>query len=112
MKKKYIFGLVAAILLVALFLIIAKEFPKNISRLPFFFVLILLDLYLWIYVRTRINKKFKTKLFRSCVPPKKINGFCIVRVEIATAAYGSFAMTSLGHFLSHTRLFVQEKNPW
>ena len=31
------------------------------------------------------------RLFRSA--PKKLNGFCIVRVEIATVAYGSFAMT-------------------
>ena len=34
--------------------------------------------------------------------PKKINGFRIVRVEIATVACGSFAMTLLVHFLLHT----------
>ena len=33
--------------------------------------------------------------------PKKINGFRIVRVEIATVAYGSFAMTLLVSFLLH-----------
>ena len=35
-------------------------------------------------------------------PPKKIDGFHIVRIEIATVAYGSFAMTLLAHFLLHT----------
>ena len=35
-------------------------------------------------------------------PPKKIKGFRIARVEIATVAYGSFAMTLLVHFLMHT----------
>ena len=35
-------------------------------------------------------------------PPKKINGFCIVRIEIAAVAYGSFAMTLLVYFLLHT----------
>jgi len=36
--------------------------------------------------------------------PKKINGFRIVRIEIATVAYGSFAMTLLVYFLLHTCL--------
>ena len=34
--------------------------------------------------------------------PKKIKDFRIVRIEIATVAYGSFAMTLLVHFLLHT----------
>ncbi|MFZ2149315.1 MAG: hypothetical protein WAV28_19055 [Sedimentisphaerales bacterium] len=35
-------------------------------------------------------------------PPKKINGFRIVRIEIATVAFGSFAMALWVHFLLHT----------
>jgi len=42
----------------------------------------------------------KRRLLRCA--PKKINGFRIVRVEIATVACGSFAMTILVHFLLHT----------
>jgi len=34
--------------------------------------------------------------------PKKINVFHIVKIEIATVAYGSFAMTFSAHFLLHT----------
>jgi predicted MPP superfamily phosphohydrolase len=56
MKSKYLYGLIITILLIAFFLIVAKEFPKNVSRLPFFFVLILLDTYLWFYIRRRIKK--------------------------------------------------------
>ncbi len=56
MKKKYIFILIILVILVAFFFLTAREFPKNISRLPFFFVLILLDAYLWFYVRDRIKK--------------------------------------------------------
>jgi len=42
----------------------------------------------------------KRRLLRCA--PKKIDGFHIVRIEIATVAYGSFAMTLLAHFLLHT----------
>jgi len=41
----------------------------------------------------------KSRLLRRYAPPKKINVFHIVKIEIATVACGSFAMTELGVFL-------------
>ena len=48
------------------------------------------------------RRRLELRLLRHFVPPKKINGFRIVRFEIATVAFGSFAMTLLVHFLLHT----------
>ena len=48
--------------------------------------------------------------FQRYAPPKKINGFRIVRVEIAAVAYGSFAMT-LRVTLAHFRHFLTRDSP-
>lgn len=58
MKKKHLYILIILAILIGFFFLTAKEFPKNISRLPFFFFLILLDGYLWFYVRSRIRRKY------------------------------------------------------
>ncbi|MCD4681329.1 MAG: metallophosphoesterase [Bacteroidales bacterium] len=63
MKKKQIYILIIILVLIAFFFTTAKEFPKNVSRLPFFFILMLLDAYLWFYVRRRI----KSKICRSII---------------------------------------------
>jgi len=62
MKRKYIISSVILLVLIAFFFITAKEFPKNVSRLPFFFILMLLDAYLWIYVRRRIKNKIRRSI--------------------------------------------------
>jgi uncharacterized protein len=51
--RKSLFFLVAGVVLVAIYIILLVAFPKNASLLPFLFVLLVLDGYLWFSIRKR-----------------------------------------------------------
>jgi predicted MPP superfamily phosphohydrolase len=59
MKKRqiYILLIVTTIIIISYF-VVAKAFPKELSRFPVFVIILLLDLYLWSALR-RIIKKWK-----------------------------------------------------
>lgn len=66
MKKRILFqALLMIVVIVAGYFLTSAVFPKNLSRYPFFVLLLLIDLYLWSVVKQRIftyNKVLKSGL--------------------------------------------------
>lgn len=53
MRKTLVF-LISGVLLVAIYIVLLAAFPKNAALLPFLFILLLLDGYLWFSVRAKV----------------------------------------------------------
>lgn len=69
MKKKLFLGALFIVLIIIVYLVAGKIFPMYASRLPLFFILLLMDLYLWfpfkkwIQVKKLLNRQLLAKLF-------------------------------------------------
>ncbi len=69
MKKKLVLSTLFIVLIIIVYLVAGKLFPMYASRLPLFFILLLMDLYLWfpfkkwIQVKKLLNRQLLAKLF-------------------------------------------------
>jgi len=69
MKKKLFLSTLFIVLIIIVYSVAAKLFPMYASRLPIFFILLLMDLYLWfpfkrwIQAKKLLNRQFLAKLF-------------------------------------------------
>jgi predicted MPP superfamily phosphohydrolase len=52
--RKTLFFLLTGVVLVAIYIVLLVAFPKNAILLPFLFILLLLDVYLWFSVRKKV----------------------------------------------------------
>lgn len=55
--KKFLYVLLFLIFLTISYFVINVVFPKSVGRFPVFVIIFLLDLYLWVSIRKKINKK-------------------------------------------------------
>jgi predicted MPP superfamily phosphohydrolase len=89
MAKKKVYILLSALaILIAGYFVVAEAFPKELSRLPIFVLIFLLDIYLWysirkwIYSRRKVLRIFLTSLYWLPLVMVVAMGLVAVKVNI------------------------------